>query len=60
MSFTVKVGISMLSALLAAAYAQAETLCQKDGITLTGTSRVVGRAVATCQVSETNNTPDHV
>ena len=58
MSFTVKMGISMVSVLLAMVPIQAETLYQKDGITLAGTSRVVGRGVATCQVSEANHSPE--
>ena len=58
MSFAAKMRISTLTALLAAAPVQAETLYQKDGITLTGTSRVVGRGVATCQVLEEKHTPE--
>ena len=55
--FTVEMRISLLTALLVAGAVQAETLHQKDGITLTGTIRVVGRGVATCRVSEANHTP---
>ena len=58
MSYTAKMGTITLTVLLAAAPVQAETLYQKDGITLTGTSRVVGRGVATCQVSEANHSPE--